>query len=450
MTSRSRLLELVLAMTAILVWGCGTSGGPGETPPPGDGGVVIPPVNADYVVFAWNDLGMHCLNPTYDTAVLLPPYNTVWAQIIKRGNPPEVVTAGLTAEYRIVGNTYSYGKTDSYGGIFAQFWDNVVALFGSALANDTGLNLEDPQIHNSLSGQMVVKGDHFQVNGIPVTPVTDSNQWNPYQVAEVTIKSGTTVVAQTRCTVPTSDEINCQKCHGADAFNDVLQKHDQDVPQFNLMAMKPVLCAACHGSPALGQTGSGSSGMYLSQAIHGFHANQGAVCLNCHPGTTTKCNRSIAHMGDPNRAYDGNCTTCHGSMQQVASSIQNGTRIPWANEPGCLTCHTGVPGIDTGAKLYRNAQGHGNLYCATCHDSPHAMYPSREVSDNYQPMHYQNSDKTIGSCGVCHDSSRGEGLEDFGEEHGGPNGRSTACSVCHTQVSANATAWPHAYRWRAR
>ena len=33
-----------------------------------------PPFYTDaYVVFAWNDLGMHCLNPSYDKAVILPP-----------------------------------------------------------------------------------------------------------------------------------------------------------------------------------------------------------------------------------------------------------------------------------------------------------------------------------------------------------------------------------------
>lgn len=35
--------------------------------------------SGEYVLFAWNDLGMHCLNPTYNTAVILPPYNTVCA-----------------------------------------------------------------------------------------------------------------------------------------------------------------------------------------------------------------------------------------------------------------------------------------------------------------------------------------------------------------------------------
>lgn len=33
----------------------------------------IPAVNSQYVVLAWNDLGMHCLNPTYDQEVILPP-----------------------------------------------------------------------------------------------------------------------------------------------------------------------------------------------------------------------------------------------------------------------------------------------------------------------------------------------------------------------------------------
>ena len=126
-------------------------------------------------------------------------------------------------------------------------------------------------------------------------------------------------------------------------------------------------------SPALGQAGPGSSGLYLSQAIHGFHASQGAACLDCYPGATTKCNRSLAHMGNP---QDGNCVICHGSMQQVAQSIETGVRTPWTNEPNCATCHTGVPGVDTGTALYRNEMGHGNIYCAACHESPHASTPA--------------------------------------------------------------------------
>jgi hypothetical protein len=53
----------------------------------GDGGGVPVP-SSSYVLLAWNDLGMHCLNPSYDTAIILPPYNTLWAQVVQRGSPP--------------------------------------------------------------------------------------------------------------------------------------------------------------------------------------------------------------------------------------------------------------------------------------------------------------------------------------------------------------------------
>ena len=99
---------ILVIILMILSSGCKKSTEPGQVnlPQPGE-----------YVVFAWNDLGMHCLNPTYDTAVILPPYNTVWAQVIKRGNPPQIVTTDLSVEYRILNNTYSYGKRN-----YGQFW----------------------------------------------------------------------------------------------------------------------------------------------------------------------------------------------------------------------------------------------------------------------------------------------------------------------------------------
>jgi hypothetical protein len=446
-TASARIWTIVatLLVAALTVVGCGTSGGNGGG---GDGGgdgdglnaKAIPATNMSYVAFAWNDLGMHCLNPTYDKAVILPPYNTVWVQVVKRGDPPQIVTAGLRVDYAIHNNTYSYGKR-SYG----QFWDNMPLLFGVALPHDQGLNLEDPAIHNGLTGTMVVKGDHFQVNGMPVVPVDDSGTWSPFQVADITVRdSGTNaILVQTTATVPTSDEINCAKCHGADALLDVLQKHD-DEEGTSLAANRPVLCASCHGSPALGQTGPGSSGRYLSRAIHGFHANRGAACYDCHPGATTKCSRSIAHTGS-----DGNCIACHGTLQDVASSVANGSRVPWVQEPKCATCHPAVAEVDTGTNLYRNASGHNGLSCPACHGSPHAMVPTSQASDNAQAVQYQTTIAPIGDCKVCHPTSKGGGISEFSEAHGGT--RATACSVCHTAApSGNTTNWPHQGQWKSR
>ncbi len=385
---------------------------------------------------------MHCANPTYDKAVLLPPYNTVWVQVIKRGNPPQIVTSGLTVEYRFINNTYSYGK-QSYG----QFWDNAKKLFGTDLVKNTGLNLTDPAIHNGLSGKMTAKTDHFEAIGIPLTPINDDGSWNPFQVAQITVKDASgKVVAQTDATAPISDEINCGKCHGANPFQDILEKHDRNNGT-KLVSQAPVLCASCHGDPALGKMEAGPA-HYLSDHIHGFHAKVSPqpACYDCHPGKVTQCSRSLAHT-----AADGNCITCHGDLSQVSSSIDSG-RIPWVNEPKCVTCHAGVAEVDTQSTLYRNATGHGGVYCASCHSSPHATVPTNILSDNYQALQYQGAAKTIGSCGTCHRTSRGGGSEDDDilEEHGGNNPRiATACNICHTSISANVRQWPHAFQWKA-
>ena len=430
-------LALGLTLSLLVLSGCGgeeeaSSGGIGAT-------------SSSYIVMAWNDLGMHCLNPSYDTAVILPPYNTVWAQVIKRDNPPQVVTSGLTVSYRMLNNT------TSQKGLFTQFWTYAQKLFGGTLATNMGLNLEAGGPSNGLSGTMVTKGDHFQVNGIPVVPYDDgSTVRNPYQVVEITVKdaSGNTV-AQTRATVPTSDEINCGKCHAVggtvtQVFNDILTQHDSRHGT-TLQSQKPVLCASCHGSPALGTSGAGTSGTYLSQAIHGSHATRGAACYDCHPGATTKCNRSINHTN--NNAADGNCTACHGDMANVAGTISNG-RIPWVTEPKCVTCHIGVPQVDTNTVLYRNAVGHGGVYCAGCHGSPHAMVPSNQASDNYQALQYQKKAMVLGDCRNCHSTSRGGG-NNFA---GGHSNRTSACNICHTgfQNAGNTAKYPHQFQWIRR
>ncbi len=439
--------HIIVIVVTLFVVGCGSTDTVQE---------VLPPITGDFVVLAWNDLGMHCLNPTYDTAVILPPYNTVWAQVIQRGTPPKVVTAGLTVQYAVVNNQTASGKTDIYGGDFAQFWQYDQDLFGVDLPLDKGLNLVTADLHNGLSGTMVGAGDHFEVDGIPLVPVNDSGNWNPYQVIEITVKNSAGVVlATTQATVPTSDEISCNKCHAqggsatgsigggtTDPFLNILQTHDF-MHGTSLEAAKPVLCSSCHPSPILGGSATDPAA-YLSTHIHSSHATRGAVCLDCHPGEVTQCNRSLAHT-----AADGHCTACHGEMQQVADSITTEGRVPWLTEPKCSDCHGSVHGTDTGSVLYRNATGHGGLYCAACHGSPHAMVPSREATDNHQVIQYQGAVKTLGSCGACHHSSRGDGASEFGEEHGGSNpSRPSACNVCHVATPTDTSKWPHQYTWR--
>jgi hypothetical protein len=404
-----------------------------------------------YVVLAWNETGMHFLNPTFNADVLSPPYNTLCAQVVKRGDPPEIVTTGVTLEYRIIDNTSSYGKatTDPVRN-YAPFWDNSLALFGVDLAHDTGLNFIDTDVHNGLTGTMLAKGSRFEADGVPVVPINDAGTWDPYQVAEIVVRdtASGTELARTRMTAETSDEVNCGKCHGQ-TINDVeigsvLQSHDDAQATTFVADGVPVLCAECHGSPAWGTTGPGSADKYLSYAVHIFHFDQTIACYDCHPGTTTVANRSTAHS-----TTDGNCTTCHGTLTTLAATIASG-RVPWETEPKCVDCHTFVAEVDTGTTIYHNGTGHGGLSCPACHGPGHAMVPSNKDSDNYQALQYQNKALALGSCRVCHSTSKGGGLLGVVDAHGGT--QPTSCNVCHTGPisTTNPFHFPHRFQQRTR
>ena len=129
-----------------------------------------------YVVLGWNDLGMHCYDLDYSTLSVLPPYNTLWAQVIQRGDLPQVITTGVTVHYDFPDNTYSVGKTN--------FWEYADELFGVVLAPDIGL------AGKGLAGEMEVKSDHFVAEGIPLTEFSDSQPDVPdyLQLANVVVK----------------------------------------------------------------------------------------------------------------------------------------------------------------------------------------------------------------------------------------------------------------------
>ena len=52
--------------------------------------------NDEFVLLAWNNLGMHCLSDSDPFFVILPPANEIQAQLILRGETPEVITEGIT------------------------------------------------------------------------------------------------------------------------------------------------------------------------------------------------------------------------------------------------------------------------------------------------------------------------------------------------------------------
>lgn len=199
-------------------------------------------------------------------------------------------------------------------------------------------------------------------------------------------------------------------------------------------------------------------------------------CYMCHPGKRTQCMRGAMANGGLV------CQDCHGQMAQVGNDFSRnvsptnvgafelaadfytnpGTpRVPWANEPGCGSCHTGyatnnlagtagtlvnptdtlgntdgirllaayragdakatpiVPtnktfaedvvaeggAADGNPKLYRVSTGHGGLFCQACHGSTHAEWPTANpnANDNITANQLQGHSGYIAECQTCHE-----------------------------------------------
>ena len=345
------------------------------------------PPPSSLVVLGYNDLGMHCMNEDFSEICVLPPANTLRAQVIDTtGEDPRIVKKGVSIRYSIPGNTISSTKTN--------FWQYAQRLFGVNLPANVGL------FGYRMSGIMrPTEAGDFAAYGIPITPITDAGVFDPYQLARITARTERGS-GSTEAVVPVSWEMRCDTCHttpGISVATDILRKHDQ-MHGTTLESQKPVLCARCHADPAIGAPGSpGVSN--LSAAMHGAHAGRmGSIprkdmCYSCHPGPQTQCLRDVHKTGGMD------CVSCHGGMAAVASPA----RRPWQDEPKCGDCHN-VPGheYEQPGVLFRDSVGHHGVKCIACHGSPHAIAPSENPRDNKQAIALQGYAGTIDKCTVCH------------------------------------------------
>ncbi|HEY9205587.1 MAG TPA: hypothetical protein VIO58_06660 [Candidatus Methanoperedens sp.] len=372
-----------------------------------------------YIVLGWNNLGMHCYNADFAELAVLPPYNTIWAQVVRVGDPPQIVTEGVIVNYNFPENTYSVnmrGRPDK-----SNFWTYAQKLFNlsSPLQPNIGLT------GKGLSGSMDPEVDHFVAEGIPLTEYRDQDAVNrhsyPFQKAVITVRDArnpSVVLAQSTVVAPVSTEMSCINCHSDDGDattkydinatgkveTNILALHDylnlSNYPQGHegrLMDRRPILCAECHSSNALNAPGVADVSS-LSNAMHRHHKDLPDItpdtdgCYNCHPGPKTQCLRDTM-----SQSFAMNCTDCHGTMLVVSQNLQ-----PWLNEPQCGNENCHGAGYQADQPLYRLSRGHGGIYCAGCHDSPHAITPSREPNDAIKFQELQGHPGTLRDCTVCH------------------------------------------------
>jgi hypothetical protein len=359
--------------------------------------------SASYVVFARNDLGMHCACPTFAGFLLLPPWNTVRVQVFQRGSTPVLVSSGITVSYSLAEESDSSLPTDPY---FAQWITYSPKMFpgfqpvvNGKIQGLAGYGIAGNMTFNSTSMA-------YEAVGIPAYPVTTGNSTkdimtdplgganrDPYLTANIVVKnSAGTTIGTTSCVVPVAFG-GCCGCHldlaaangypktPTGSFQYLGKMHGQNGSKidFNYLdptgdgTAGPIRCSWCHWDPAMSESAApGLANVWpnyvimpgasftkadvkvsqysFSDVLHRFHVqdplvissyepNIATACYRCHPGNGVNCYRGT-HLAKTNNVMW--CTDCHGNLNQRVAAGQ--LTQPWKQStlPSCYAPAKGI------------------------------------------------------------------------------------------------------------
>lgn len=419
--------------------------------------------NRSVVVMASNDLGMHCACPGAEYFLLLPPFNTLRAQVIERdvvgGGSPVVLSDhnDIRVEYNIVENTDASLKADEY----YSTWIQQMPKYGFGPAIDPADGKIQGLTGSKLDGEMHAQAEGWwEIVGVPAFPDVSSNSSsgqkimtdplggpnrNPYLTGNVKVFDQATnaLLAETNTTVPVAFG-GCCECHlqvtadhglagtPANSFNLMGQMHANNSSGINFAlidpdgdgTMGPIRCSVCHFDAAMGAgsdpgyPGYAKSTKTFSYVLHGWHVQNPNVlaynpnlamdCYACHPGNNVDCYRGH-HTNKSGSGPSGElwCSDCHGDLNQRVAEHQMDDAWSVATLPKCSDCHrrtgeTDDLGVFGGSFLNSRSHKGDKILCSTCHGEPHALNPSTLAKDNGQNIALQGDARAIGVCDVCH------------------------------------------------
>jgi hypothetical protein len=457
----------------------------------------MPASSASWTVIGWNDLGMHCMDADYSVFSILPPFNTIHAQVI--GPDGKLVAGTVSVGYRAASDASGSITTSSIGR--TGFWDTCPQIFGTAPPPDQGLAgfLMPGAANAEQSMPYDAAPPWYSAVGIPLTPYDDAGNHNPYPMMRLTVRDGFgTPLAASDIVLPVSDEMDCRACHAsgsgdaarphagwvnlgpAEAQRDyrlnILRLHDErqlgnpayaaalaalSLNADGLFASAttdnhPMLCAACHASNALPGTGIAAISP-LTEAMHAGHATvtdpvggldlgasaNRSACYRCHPGSTTQCLRGAmgrAVAADGTMAMQ--CQSCHGNMADVGAHGRAG----WLAEPRCDNCHTGTATHNNGQIRYTDAFDPGGALrtatdptFATNDDAPAPGLSLYRFSFGHGGL----------ACEACHGPTHAEAPSTHANDNvqnialQGHEGVLAECGTCHRSAPPAGLGGPH-------
>ncbi|MBE9548595.1 MAG: hypothetical protein IMF09_04245 [Proteobacteria bacterium] len=416
--------------------------------------------NGDNVVLAFNDLGMHCADLGSYPLSILPPFNTVNTQVVRKGstgsNRPLILNASQVAvRYSAASNAndpagagsinstsqnYPPGtiggaslvrKTDFWD-VFDEFGNTIAALLFPGLdpLPDEGLQtlanldhgrympgISNPYYNNEpqeFSGYDELK-HWFTSQGIPMSSVDDIGRLNSFplmRVQAVDIGTGQ-VLATSDAVVPVSTEVDCRDCHaigevGADS---------------SVRGSGPLFVSAVSANRVDVETAA----KHNILALHDFkHAttfvidDQPVLCAACHRSN------ALAEVGGPGGIPEVESMSAvmhgfHGRLQvdSTGELVRDGAGEPVLMDPpnlvgdelaliptgegipmeqNCFSCH---PGKIT--QCFRGAMFTAQQKCDDCHGGMLAMGGEFALNTGHIREPWVDEPK----CSSCH-SGHGE------------------------------------------
>jgi hypothetical protein len=450
--------------------------------------------SGSYVLLAWSELGMHCMDgKDYSVFSVLPPYNTIYAKLLTVGGQPAPVSSGVTITYEAMKDASGSINTTSYGsGAVSQktnFWNYVRQLFLAQPIADQGLHNYPVQSLTPAPMTYDTTKSAWKAEGIPTVPYDDTLASKPYPMAKLVAKnsSGQTIASAT-VVLAVSDEMSCSSCHAPNTNNaampsggwitqyspaqnvklNILKKHDDDHPisatvlaavqakgyagyQASLYQTalnggglnNPILCASCHKSNALDAAGmsTGVTGVpALTTAMHTLHAS---VTM---PGSSTTLDNATSPTGSCYQCHPGvttkcqrgtmsnvACYNCHGNLSRVGMSSRQG----WLDEPSCQMCHQNSITYTT-TFTSSNIGPSGTQRSST--DTTFATN-SNVPSTGYDLYRFSKGHGST-ECSACHGSQHAEFPTNQANDNvystnlQGYAGRLTECTTCHSTTLA--------------